>query len=45
MIPDAHEIGMNVATHATGEGREHVALLVHQTALTRCSGKSLSNRS
>jgi hypothetical protein len=44
LLPDANEFGLDIATLPSGNGREHVALLVHQTALTRRGRKQVRDR-
>jgi hypothetical protein len=44
LSPDARQFGLDLMAHAPGDGIEHVALLVHQTALTRGGGKQLRDR-
>jgi len=35
LTPDANQLRLNVSTLPSGNGIEHIALLVHQTSLTR----------
>jgi len=39
--PDAHKLSLHVCTLSSGDRIEHVALLMHQTALTRGGGKQV----
>ena len=41
LLPDPNKFGLHGATLAPGDGIEHVALFMDQTALTRRSGKQL----
>jgi hypothetical protein len=45
LLPDAHKFSLNLSSLASGDGIEHVALLVHQTALTRGGRKQLRGSS
>src|SRR5260370_12994881 len=45
LIPDPSEFGCHLSTLSSGDGIEHVALFMDQTALTRRSGKQLCNGS
>jgi hypothetical protein len=44
LIPDAHEFGLNLTSLSSRDGIEHIALLMHQTALTKGSRKLFSDR-
>ncbi len=41
LVSNANEFGLDVATLASGDGIQHIALLMHQTALARGSRKQL----
>ncbi len=43
LLLDAHEFSLNFSTLSSGDSIEDVALLVHQTALTRGGGKQFPN--
>jgi hypothetical protein len=45
LLPDAHKFSLHIASLSSRDGIEHVALFMHQTALTRRGGKQLRNRS
>ncbi len=44
LLPDANEFGLDVATFPPGDGMQHVALFMHQAALTRGGRKPLRDR-
>jgi hypothetical protein len=44
LFPDAHEFGLNLATLASRDGIQHIALLMHETARARGSRKQLRER-
>jgi hypothetical protein len=44
LLPDAHQFGLDIATLSSGDRLEDIALLVHQTALTRGGRKPLRDR-
>ena len=44
LLPDAHKFGLHESALTSGNGIQHIALLVHQTALTRRSRKQLPDR-
>ncbi len=44
LLPDAHEFSLDFPTLASGNGIEHIALFMHQTALTWRGRKQLRDR-
>jgi len=45
LLPDCHEFGLNLTALASGDRIENIALLMHQTALTRRCRKQVRDGS